>query len=144
MLNKEKYAKKLIDICLTGSGFGITKDNNDILKCAKIECKNCIFNDGNNCYNNRINWANSEYKESILDDAEKRYLRNIIRPFRDRVIEISKRERTLSKKYNYIAIIVDEIEEDYTSNIVLPYFECGTMYNGMVKDLPYTLDELEI
>ena len=69
----------------------------------------------------------------ILDDAEGRYLKAVIRPFRDKVTEICK---------------VNDIESDYIvisvefENVCLPDFPTGTMYKGMKKGHDYTIEEL--
>lgn len=74
-----------------------------------------------------------ERKEEILDKTEKRYLANIIRPFRDRVKWIRKSKLSDNE---YISIAVKN------ERILLPYFSKGTMYKEMEKDKEYTLKEL--
>lgn len=74
-------------------------------------------------------------EKEILDDTEKRYLKAVIRPFKNKVNHISKEDC-----YDgdcYISIELDD-EED----INLPYFKKETMYNGMEEDKRYTLKEL--
>ena len=70
----------------------------------------------------------------ILDDAEKRYLKGVIRPFRKSVISIEK-----STIYGEGEAICIDTEK---SDIVLPPFEEGTMYEGMEVGREYTLEEL--
>ena len=79
-----------------------------------------------------------EVKKSILDQAEKEYLSNIIKPFRDRVTTVIKFD---SGKYEYIAIRYRSLEE-YIGTVRLPAFKKGTMYKGMVEDKAYSLNEL--
>lgn len=69
----------------------------------------------------------------ILDDAEKRYLKGVIRPFRDRVKYIKKIDCACEE---YIHI---QLNKDWT---ILPHFRTGTMYKGMKHDHGYTLEEL--
>ena len=76
-----------------------------------------------------------ERKEKILDETEKRYLANIIRPFREKVRYIIKHEDTLRE---YIAIVLKN------EHINLPFFHKSTMYKGMKEDKEYTLKELEL
>lgn len=74
-------------------------------------------------------------KEEILDEVEKRYLSNFIRPFRDKVERIEK-----VKTYDpmeYIQILINTDEE-----INLPSFEVGEMYKGMKANKRYELEEL--
>ena len=75
----------------------------------------------------------------ILDDAEKKYLSAVIKPFRDRVRHI-KKVRFISdeSEYQYIVIIL----RDVSYNIALPIFKADTMYKGMEINRKYTLEEL--
>ena len=77
-----------------------------------------------------------EYKPEILDETEKRYLRGVIRPFKDKVKYIKKYfSRTVGKEYLQV-----KLKEDRPMN--LPYFEVNAMYKGMKKEKEYTLEEL--
>lgn len=79
-----------------------------------------------------------EYKPKILDNTEKRYLSNVIRPFRDKIKYISKyHSSAVNKEYIYIRI-------PNNTDIMLPYFEENTMYKDMRLDKEYTLEELGI
>lgn len=69
----------------------------------------------------------------ILDDAEKRYLSAVIRPFRGRVKYIEKIDCACEE---YILI---QLNGDWT---ILPHFRTGTMYKGMKTGWRYTLEEL--
>ena len=75
----------------------------------------------------------------ILDDAEKKYLSAVIKPFRDRVRHI-KKVRFISdeSEYQYIVIIL----RDVSYNIALPIFKADTMYKGMEQDKIYSIEEL--
>ncbi len=70
----------------------------------------------------------------MLDEKEKEYLNNLIKPFRDKVTSIQKHGSTFKE---YIKI---GIEND--ADINLPYFEIDTMYKGMKIYKEYTLTEL--
>lgn len=73
----------------------------------------------------------------ILDNIEKNYLSNIIKPFRDRIDYITKVNLSNGKEYIFIKM------KNY-EKISLPFFTAGTMYKGMQSDKEYTLDELEL
>lgn len=73
-------------------------------------------------------------KEPILDDKEKEYLGNIIRPFRDKVEYIVK--RTVCEEKEYISISLNN------DTVILPNFKRNTMYKNMKADKDYTLEEL--
>mgnify|MGYP005795837047 CR=1 FL=1 len=76
-------------------------------------------------------------KVEILDEVEKRYLRGVIRPFRDKVKTIKKGTLNINDE-QYISINF----ENTANNFALPNFKKGTMYKGMGVDKKYTLEEL--
>ena len=73
-------------------------------------------------------------KKNILDDKERRYLKTVIRPFKNKISHISKEDC-----YDGECYISIELENE---DINLPYFKKETMYNGMEEDKKYTLKEL--
>lgn len=77
----------------------------------------------------------------ILDEKEKEYLSNVIKPFRDKVISIANYyEESIDN--NFIEI---EVKQNYCNEnqyVSLPYFKKGTMYKGMTVNRGYTLEEL--
>lgn len=77
-------------------------------------------------------------KSEILDEVEKRYLRNVIRPFRDKVNTIRKTSNKMNSKDNQCIIIT--FKNDF--NMDFPNFEPNTMYKGMEEYKEYTLEEL--
>lgn len=76
-------------------------------------------------------------EEPILDNKEKEYLGNIIRPFRDKVRYIVKIRYSRINNTAYIFIKINN--DDY---INLPYFKENTMYKNMKLNREYTLEEL--
>ena len=76
---------------------------------------------------------------SILDPAEKKYLSNIIKPFRDRIVWIKKIDSPI-QNYEYIKICYQD--HNYTIVLNFPDFKVGTMYRGMELKKEYTLDQL--
>ena len=74
MTNFEKYKDDLIKI--EGS-FAIDKNTKEIVGCntlngveRRIECEDCIFNDGNCFESDKIKWLYEEYKPPVLSDDE--------------------------------------------------------------------------
>lgn len=130
MLNIEKYKKEVIarlDTCqmermindITGFNYcGSARDH--CTPCAEYVYK----------------WLLSEYKESILNEAEKKYLADVIRPFKNRVKHISK-EETFDGPTEFIHI--DLSDGDVAD---FPNFKADTMYRGMEVGKYYTLQEL--
>lgn len=76
----------------------------------------------------------------VLNDAEKEYLGNIIKPFRDRVISIKKIEDPGEE--NLIIYVEHFKDKSIGETFMLPSFEKKTMYNGMELGKRYTLEEL--
>jgi len=72
-------------------------------------------------------------EEEILDDTEKKYLANIIKPFKDQAKWIRK-GKIFGGEYITIKL--------KNESIILPTFAEGTMYKEMKKDKEYTLKEL--
>lgn len=76
----------------------------------------------------------------ILDDIEKEYLSNIIKPFRNRVFYIRKYYFS-SDEFIEICVNYYQGNDDYLS-FELPLFKKGTMYTGMQIGKRYTVEEL--
>ena len=84
------------------------------------------------------------YLAPVLDGVEKRYLRGVIRPFRERVDMIQKNKSSLDG-FEYIRMCVRFPGSGaLQSNLILPAFKSGTMYAGMELEKDYTLAELEL
>ena len=80
-----------------------------------------------------------ESKVEILDEVEKRYLSNFIRPFRDEVYYIAKHEYYVDNiKYYRISIVMKNDDDIY-----LPRYN-KKMYKGMETNKKYTIKELGI
>ena len=89
-------------------------------------------------------WLDKEYEqEQILNDAEKKYLSAVIKPFKDKVNFICKvnyynNPEVDVYKAQHIAIGLN----DNSPEVVLPLFKAGTMYKGMVAGHVYILEDL--
>lgn len=89
-------------------------------------------------FNNLIVELNRE--QPILDEVEKKYLWNIVKPFKDRVVCITKNKLY---EYEYLAITIVKVESYSKFNtFYLPDFVPNTMYKGMKLNKDYTLKEL--
>ena len=80
-----------------------------------------------------------EYIESPLDDKEKEYLENVLRPFRDRVKYVDKLETYWVDNGEFIFI---SLGNDIHEHISLPWFHKGSMYKNMELGKEYSLEEL--
>lgn len=123
-----------------------------------IDCANCAFHyvmcrswgpswvKHKNLYSD--NFLDQEIEieiKDVLDEVEKKYLKSIIRPFKDRVVSIKKGKNINSEgTFYYIGIIVKHIAIDrFSEAIYLPYFKPESkMYEGMELNKEYTLKEL--
>lgn len=76
-------------------------------------------------------------REEILDEVEKKYLANVIKPFRHEIKIISKRSRLGNSSICYIKIW---LKNNDTAN--LPDFKENSMYKGMEPNREYSLKEL--
>lgn len=127
MRNIEKYKDNIkcyIDVCGLNNDFYKIKQG-EYAKC----CKNC-----DKCYDDCIRWLAEEFKEPVLDEVERKYLSDVIKPFGHRVSHIVKR---LNGSGYYIAIILNNFDV-----MNLPYFTRNTMYKGMTVGREYKLKEL--
>lgn len=138
-LTPEEYANWHLKICY------IT--NCDICPFKSVRCdiskKSWINN--KDLYSDKFLNQEIEIEEpDILDKQEKEYLRNVIKPFRNRVKYITK-EAEINGYQCIVMDVTNPINVGYyfnTEYIYLPYFYQGTMYNNMKVGRKYTLEEL--
>ena len=64
MLNREKYAKEILDIACSGETIALWRGK--ICSCDDIRCDMCDFN-SSGCNERIKEWANSEYVEPPVD-----------------------------------------------------------------------------
>ena len=135
MLNAEKYRDEIQKILDRGYRVALNKKTKKVVACEETSCNDCAFWTLKSGCCEIEKWLISVCEESILDEVEKEYLRGVIRPFRNEVKSIRKKIQT-GEIYEFILI---ELSFDI---LVLPRFEKGTMYKGMVTNKEYTLEEL--
>lgn len=111
-----KYFKAYNPFCLTEDGL-IDRD-----KCFRSDILKCLLT------------GELEIERPILTDKEKRYLENVLRPFKDRIVYIQK-VYLWSKEHIKVQLNHDEA-------ISFPYFETGSMYKDMESDKGYIVGEL--
>lgn len=78
---------------------------------------------------------------SVLDDAEKKYLSALIRPFRQRITRVVKRHNKTTGNA-FLAIYLGRKKGFLEDKICLPFFKADSMYVGMEDNFEYTLKEL--
>jgi hypothetical protein len=85
-------------------------------------------------------WLLEEHEEPILDDAERKYLSNIIKPFRDKVVNITKLDNGV-----HCRISVRLYDNNGVDHMFLPIFDYSAkMYVNMKPNRRYTLKELNL
>lgn len=126
MLNIEKYKDEI----LNSSRADLTCCVND-----SILGKNC-YRTCNECKKSVMKWLLSEAKEPILDEVERKYLSDVIRPFKKKVVFIAKVPTSVGNG-EYVCICTFPHERMF-----FPAFEKGTMYKGMEDRRHYSLKEL--
>ena len=82
-----------------------------------------------------LEWMAQQYREPLLKPKEKKYLREVIRPFRKEVKSI----RKLNGPQRDQAFIKIQVGFNYLN---FPGFERGTRYKGMEYFKDYTPEEL--
>lgn len=68
MLNREKYAKEIIELATNTALFGLKNGKPAI--CEEIKCEECDFYESDSCKGSTYNfreWLNSEYVEPPVD-----------------------------------------------------------------------------
>lgn len=78
------------------------------------------------------------YHEPILDATERRYLRNVIRPFKDKIDYLMISDNV----FGVNQVRLGGYGKFEKVLLLFPKFEKDTMYKGMKVDKPYTLKEL--
>ena len=75
-------------------------------------------------------------REEVLDETEKKYLAEVIRPFRKRIQFIQKKKE-ITEINPYIRIVCEDNDK-----LVFPYITDNSMYKGMEVNKKYSLKEL--
>lgn len=83
-------------------------------------------------------WLLKEHKEPVLDDVEKAYLKSFIRPFKHKILLITKERSYLHEEKECLWFSLKTTGDSF----YLPKFKKGTMYKGMTSGKSYTLEEL--
>ena len=130
MKNIEKYKNFVL------SNLNCCQMETDLRKAGgkpTIDCAHTLCED---CKETFFKWLLEECKEPILEEDERKYLSDVIRPFRKDVVSMSK-FITWDDSSQYIYI---EMTDGHIAT--LPVFPKGTMYKGMEDGKHYSLKEL--
>ena len=122
MKNIEKYRDELLERINVCNWYDYFNSDDDCVQ----DCKACE--------ERFVKWLFEDSEKPVLDEVERKYLSDVIKPFVHRVSYIVKR---LNGSGYYIAIIVNNFDV-----MNLPYFTRNTMYKGMEVNRKYKLKEL--
>lgn len=134
MKNIEKYKRELM------RGVNVCKIEEIVTEITGKEICPTGVDNCDSCKELILEWLLEECKEPILNEAERKYLSDVIRPFRKSVTYISKLSFSETDK-QFISIVVMN-ERGRRECVNLPNFETGTMYKGVKPNKPYTVEEL--
>lgn len=76
----------------------------------------------------------------VLDETERKYLENVIRPFKDKVLWIRKQKCGSRPSCCFLVIGL----KNAITNIWLPPFKANSMYLNMEFNKHYTIEELDL
>lgn len=122
---------------------------------CEADCKHCFFENvgciewKNNCWVKNKNLYSDKFldqeieievkdkDETLLTLKEKEYLEGVIKPFKDKVVSISK-----SKMDNNLEYLCINIKDDY--HLCFPNFLRNKYYKNLEIEKKYTLEDLEL
>ena len=128
MKNIEKYRDKLLDRVNVCSWYDYFNSDDDCVQ----DCKSCE--------ERFVKWLFEDSEKPVLDEKERNYLSEVIRPFRKSAIGVCKHFFAEDNK-QFISISVRN-DSGFSEYINLPNFNSDTMYKGMKAEKWYTLQEL--
>lgn len=142
MKNIEKYEEELKEY---GTQFAITKEG-VLVSCDEVDCLACLYKDSN-CIIKKMEWLSQEYKEPILTDKEKAYLKNVIEPKKDDITWIRKWCFYKGTESEYTTVTVYAKHPAFTSPnslwVLLDSIVTEEMpFKGMELEKAYSLEEL--
>lgn len=91
-----------------------------------------------------VDFLNLPVEEEKLDNVEKRYIKDFIRPFRDDITYIKKVAMLFYTRQPKEQIKIVYYKNGTRGEILLPPFPEKSMYKGMKLNKEYTLEELGI
>lgn len=118
----DKFNKKRELIISLYNGFSINKFEEEGCKVLKVE--------------RPVKYETIYEVKEVLDEIEKKWLGNFVRPFRSKIYDIVK-YRFHDNSGEWLQIRMKD-----SPDIDLPYFKLNKMYKGMEINKDYTLEEL--
>ena len=137
MINGEKYKKEIKELDYK---FAMKKDI--LISCDDTACYECEFSK-EVCNVSRFKWLLKEYKEPILTEKEKAYLKNVIEPRRNDVTIVTKSLAGKPNEYFTVNVYNKNSYNNGYEGRLLEFIVTEDMpFNGMEQFKHYTLEEL--
>lgn len=139
MLNGEKFKKEIEDVDCE-----LAKCNGKIVRCCDTNCVTCDFYDKEqDCRIIIVKWLLEEYKDLILDDKGKDYIKTLVSPFRvDDIVTIVKNNIDNELRYE----LRYELIVDLVHGQMYVYFDresmLGEIFAKMKSNYSYNAKEL--
>lgn len=133
MLNIEKYIDELREC---GTRFALTQEGIPV-DCEYMRCVDCLFK-GGKCFSKRIEWLSQEYKEPILTDEAKSYLKLILEPSKCTTIQKLMNDEEIPRKYKLLC----STDSGYIAILYKPGTKYYEYFKNMENDKAYTPEEL--
>lgn len=131
MKNFEKYKNKVnqnIDSCSLYQAIYKIRHGENAYDCC---------NDCDRCFKVSMKWLAEEYKKPVLDDIERKYLSQVLNPFKLYIRSVTKYSTTQAGcEREFICVRFMD------SGWQFPSFKKGSMYKGMKRNREYSLEEL--
>lgn len=140
MLNAEKFKKEIESF-----NYMFAVVENKVVNCANCDtCENCEFKA--RCGGGKIKWLLEEYKDPLLTEKEKAYLKNVIEPLGVEVRYIKKWKSIAIEEnkccYNIAIAVKHPIMETWERNLMNFATTKEMPFNRLELDKRYSLKEL--
>lgn len=136
MLNAEKYKERIKEL---DCRVAIDINSNELKHCNEMNCCNCKFRD-NDCGRKRIEWLLEEYKEPILTDEAKSYLKLMLEPSKCTIIQKLVEGEEIPRKYKLLC----STDSGYIAILYKPGTKYYEYFKNMENDRAYTPEELDL
>lgn len=136
MLNAEKHKEKIKEL-----NYRFAVCNGEIKQCEDLNCYTCAFYAApRSCMENMNKWLLEEYKEPILNDEAKSYLKLILEPSKCTIIQKLVEGEEIPRKYKLLC----STDSGYIAILYKPGTRYYEYFKNMENDKAYTPEELDL
>ena len=141
MLKAEKYKERIKEL-----HYSFALCEGEVKDCQIVNCENCEFGETSGCTAKKIKWLLEEYKEPLLTEKEKGYLKNVIEPLGVEVRYIKKWKSIAIEEnkccYNIAIAVKHPIMETWERDLMNFAVTKEMPFNRLKLDKRYSLEEL--